>query len=124
MAYEDPTDVRYQTFLAAIRQRVCNVCLDQRNDGSCGLSGRRCAIEKHLAGVVQTVAAIDSDHMDDYVMAIESQVCCDCSEQDAAGRCGLRENGDCALHAYLSLVVDAIEDVRRAEGRPPLLACT
>ena len=121
MAHEYPSQVRYQTFLAAIQQRVCSVCMDQRDDGSCGLHGRVCAIEKHLPAVVAALSAIDSDRMDDYVMALESQVCGQC-EQDTAGRCALREKGDCALNAYLSLVVDAIQDVRRDEGRPPLEA--
>ena len=121
MAQENPSDARYRTFLAAIQRRVCTVCMDQKDDGSCGLHGRLCAVEKHLPGVVEAISAIDSDRMDDYVTALESQVCGGCSE-DASGRCSLREKGDCALHAYLSLVVDAIQDVRRDEGRPPLEA--
>ena len=124
MAQENPRDARYQTFLMAIQRRVCTVCMDQKDDGSCGLHGRLCAIEKHLPGVVAAVSAIDSDRMDDYVSALESQVCGQCSEQDASGRCALRERGNCALHTYLSFVVDAIQDVRRAEGRPPLEAST
>jgi hypothetical protein len=96
--------------------------MDQKDDGSCDLHGRVCAIEKHLSGVVQAITAIDSDRMDDYVSAIEGQVCGHCSEQDASGTCTLREKGDCALYVYLSLVVDAIQDVRVAEGRPPLRA--
>lgn len=122
MAQETPSDARYEAFLAAIQRRVCTVCMDQKDDGSCGLRGRTCAIEKHLPGVVEAVSAIDSDHMDDYIAALESQVCGHCSEQDAAGHCGLRAKGECALHAYLSLVVDAIQEVREAEGRPPLQA--
>jgi hypothetical protein len=120
VAQEGANDARYETFLAAIQRRVCTVCLDQKDDGSCGLRGRTCAIEQHLPGVVQVVSAIDSDHMDDYVTALESQVCGQCPQQDDSGHCGLREKGECALHAYLSLVVDAIQDVREAEGRPPL----
>ena len=50
--------------------------------------------------------------MDDYVAAVEAQVCSRCGESDEHGRCGLRERGDCALSTYLSLVVDAIEEVR------------
>ena len=122
MAQEDPGDARYQTFLAAIQRRVCTVCMDQKDDGSCGLQGRTCAIEQHLPGVVEAVSAIDSDHMDDYVAALESQVCGHCTQQDTSGHCASREKGECALHAYLSLVVEAIQDVREAEGRPPLQA--
>jgi hypothetical protein len=122
VAEETPGDARYEAFLEAIQRRVCTVCLDQKDDGSCGLRGRTCAIEKHLPDVVRVVTAIDSDHMDDYVAALESEVCGSCSEQDASGHCAIREKGRCALHAYLSLVVDAIQDVREAEGRPPLRA--
>ena len=122
MVRDDRSNARYETFLAAIQRRVCTVCMDQKDDGSCGLRGRQCAIEKHLPGVVEAVASIESDHMDDYIAALESQVCGQCSEQDTAGRCGLREKGDCALHAYLALVVEAIQDVREGEGLSPLEA--
>jgi hypothetical protein len=122
VAEETPGDARYEAFLEAIQRRVCHVCLDQKDDGSCGLRGRACAIEKHLPDVVRVVTAIDSDHMDDYVAALESQVCGHCAQQDTSGHCGLREKGERALHSYLSLVVDAIQDVREAEGRPPLQA--
>ncbi len=114
-------DVRYEAILTAIQARVCRVCMDQKDDGTCGLRKRVCAIETHLPGVVQVVAGIDSDRMEDYVAALESQVCGGCAQQDASGSCSLRQEGECALHSYLSLVVDAIQDLRRAEGRPPLL---
>jgi hypothetical protein len=114
-------DVRYEAILTTIQARVCKVCMDQKDDGTCGLRKRVCAIETHLPGVVQVVAGIDSDRMDDYVAALESQVCGGCAQQDAAGSCSLRQEGECALHSYLSLVVDAIQDLRRAEGRAPLL---
>jgi hypothetical protein len=115
---EIPTDARYEAFLAAIQRRVCSVCLDQKDDGSCGLRGRTCAIERHLPDVVRTLTAVDSPSMDDYVAALESRVCGQCSEQDASGRCALRVRGDCALHAYLSLVVDAVQEVGAAGGLP------
>jgi hypothetical protein len=114
-------DVRYEAILTAIQARVCRVCMDQKDDGSCGLRKRVCAIETHLPGVVRAVSTIDSDRMDDYVAALESQVCGGCAQQDSEGSCSLRAEGECALHSYLSLVVDAIQDLRRAEGRPPLL---
>lgn len=116
---ESPKDERYQVVWDAIQRKVCSVCLDQRDDGSCGLSGRVCAIERHLPGVVQTVLSIESDRMDEYVAEIEAQICGRCSQQDAQGRCSLRSEGDCALYAYLHLIVDAIQEVKEAEGRSP-----
>jgi len=55
--------------------------------------------------------------MDEYVYAIEDQVCRRCHEQDAQGRCRLRDRGEFALYTYLPLVVDAIEEVKGGESR-------
>lgn len=104
-------DGKRQAYLESIRARVCAVCLDSRDDGSCGLTGRGCAIEAHLPGVVDAILATRSQHVDDYLTAIRSQVCSRCSDQDGAGLCAVRGAGDCALNAYLSLVVDAVEAV-------------
>ena len=104
----------YQTYMNAIRQRVCAVCLDGRGDGSCGLTGRLCAIEAHLPRVVQAIAALQSNRMDDYVKAIESQVCGSCEQVGPDGDCRQRDLGECALATYLYLVIDAIDEVGRA----------
>lgn len=110
---------RRESYMKAIRSRVCAVCLDARDDGSCGLTGRSCAIEEHLPGVAAAIATTRSRRIDDYIDAIRAQVCSCCRHQDAAGVCALRGASDCALETYLSLVVEAIEDV---EG--PLLPGT
>jgi hypothetical protein len=105
-------DERYVAYRDAIRRRVCAPCLDGRGDGFCGLTGHTCAIEAHLPDIVETVMAVDSDRMVDYVVAIEARVCGKCEQRGPSGECRLRDSGDCALAAYLSLVVDAVEEVR------------
>ena len=103
----------YRAYWEAIVRRVCSVCLDQGTDGSCGLThARMCALQSHLPAVVETILSIESDRMDEYVAAVEAQVCTGCGESDSEGRCGTRDRGECALSSYLALVVDAIEDVR------------
>lgn len=104
-----------QAFRDAIRRHVCSVCLDQADDGSCARRGRVCGIDRHLPALIDAIAAVNSNRMDEYVAAVESQICSAC-EQDAGGRCNVRDRGDCALYMYLSLVVDAIEEVK--EARP------
>lgn len=101
----------YQAYWEAIQRRVCGACLDQANDGSCGLEHRVCALERHLPALVNALVAIRSDRMDEYVAAIEAQVCRQCPEQDACGQCGLRDHARCSLYAYLPLLVDAVEEV-------------
>lgn len=107
---EPVTDLKYRTYWSAIRRHVCSICLDQRSDGSCGLEGRVCAIERQLSGVVKTILGVKSDRMDDFVDAIESRVCTKCPEQDASGHCSSRSKGICALYTYLPFIVDAVEE--------------
>jgi hypothetical protein len=102
---------RERAYLEAIRARVCHVCLDQRDDGSCGLTQRTCAIEGHLPRLAAVLAGIDSRQMDAYDTAVRAEICPSCSQQDAEGHCAIREAGDCALLTYLPLVLDAIESV-------------
>lgn len=107
----EPKNGKYQAYWDAIRQKVCSVCLDQAHDGTCGLTKRTCAIERHLPRLAEVLSSIDSSRMDEYVAAVEAQICSRCPEQDAQGRCGLRNEGECALYTYLPLVIEAIEEV-------------
>lgn len=119
MSEAQPED-RYRYYRDAIRQRVCAVCLDGADDGSCGLSGSlACAIEEHLPSVVEVVRDVGRGHGSAHAAAIEARVCSRCSHRDAFGLCHLRRDGRCALVVYLPLIVEAIEevDVRRG-GRP------
>ena len=104
----------YRAYQDAILRRVCGVCLDQRDDGTCGLTKRTCAIQDHLPAVVNAVVAVQSDRMDEYEDAVRAQVCAPCGREDAQGRCLLRDHGECALNTYLFLVVEAVEEVREA----------
>jgi hypothetical protein len=109
-ARTDSTD----TYWEAIRGRACAACLDAADDGSCGLRGRLCSLAAQLPAIVKAIASVESSRMDEYVQAIEDHVCRRCQEQDAAGNCRLRDDGQCALYTYLPLVVDAVEEVKLA----------
>jgi hypothetical protein len=101
----------------AVRAAACGACLDVADDGSCGLRDRLCAVPAQLPLVVAAALRVDSGRMDEYFQAIEDDVCGDCHESDAEGRCGLRDHGRCALYTYLPLIVDAIDEVRALPGR-------
>ena len=116
----DASDQRYGAYGEAIRARVCAVCLDRRDDGSCHLAGGRlCAIEDHLPRLLEAILAVQSDRMDAYVEAVKSQVCGACSGRDPDDYCPFRNSAECALWTYLPLVVDAVEEVRKAGGTTP-----
>jgi hypothetical protein len=107
---------QYLVYWNAIQRRVCAVCLDVADDGTCGLPrGRTCALPTQLPAIIEAILHVESEHMDDYVAAIEAAVCARCPEQDEHGRCGLRDRAACGLYTYLPLVVDAIEEVKSGQ---------
>ena len=104
-------DERYRAYGDAIRKRVCRQCLDQADDGTCGLRGRVCALELHLPEIVRALVGVRSDRMDDYTAAVEEQVCSRCSAEAGSGDCRVRDRAECALYSLLPLVVEAVEEV-------------
>jgi hypothetical protein len=105
--------VDYEAHRAAVRRRVCAVCLDTDADGACRRTLRgECALRDRLPLVVDTVRAVRCDRMDEYVAAVERAICSGCASQDGVGRCLRREEGACTLHAFLPLVVDVVEELR------------
>ncbi|MBZ5617144.1 MAG: hypothetical protein LAQ69_00225 [Acidobacteriia bacterium] len=54
---------------------------------------------------------MESDDINQYLQAIRRNVCSVCIDQARDGSCETRQRVECALDAYLLLVVDAIEEV-------------
>ncbi len=96
----------------AIRNQVCEVCLDRHDDGTCGLKRRVCAIAEHLPRAIDVAMAIEGGGMDTYYDALEREVCSRCSYQNLDGHCRSRTRGECALYLYLPLVVEALRAAR------------
>lgn len=118
MSNEQDED-KYRDYREAIRRRVCAICLDGADDGSCGLGGAvTCAIDEHLPRVVDVVVDVGERRESAYAAAIEARVCSHCIHRDALGLCHLRRDGRCTIAVYLPLVVEAIQEVeaRRRGG--------
>ena len=111
MTSDDRTLTRFQAYWDAIRQHVCGVCLDQADDGECGITQRTCALQVHLPRLAEVLSKVQSTRMDEYEAAVRAEICPGCSGQDAQGHCALREQAACALYAYLPLVLEAVESV-------------
>jgi hypothetical protein len=108
---------RLDVFREALKERVCGICFDRNDNGTCGLPpGRVCALEGHLPEIVKAVESVHSFDLTPYVEGIRSQVCPNCS-QDEHGRCVFRDNFDCSVDNFLLLVVDTIEEVKRRESQ-------
>jgi hypothetical protein len=104
-----------------VQATVCRVCTDRTNEGSCGLDDPgSCALFRLFPQVARAVQATHSDDIRDYIQAIREQVCSICQMQDAEGHCETRERVDCALDAYLLLIVDAIEEATGRKFQRPI----
>ena len=96
---------------AIIRNRICNVCTAREANGDCGLdepSG--CALFRLFPQVAEAIQSVTSDDINQYLEAIRRKVCSVCTDQARDGSCEARQQVQCALDAYLLLVVDAIEE--------------
>jgi hypothetical protein len=94
-----------------LRKRICGVCTDRTTEGECGREHPAdCALFRLLPEVVGAIRTVDSDDIRDYIDAIRRGVCSICVLERADGSCEERQQVQCALDAYLLLVVDAIEE--------------
>ena len=74
MTNEDETRDRLQMYWDAIREHVCRTCLDQRDDGECGLARRSCALQAHLPRLAEVLSRVQSPRMDEYEAAVRAEI--------------------------------------------------
>jgi hypothetical protein len=92
-----------------VRNRICAVCSDRTIAGNCG-SEETCALFDLFPLVARAIQSVKSDDIQQYLEAIQRDVCSVCLEQGPDGSCEKRRQVRCALDAYLLLIVDAIEE--------------
>ena len=108
-------DRSFDELEAIVRNRICSVCSDRTAAGECGKENPSdCALFRLFPQVAQAIQSVDSNDIHQYIDAIRSNVCSVCREQARDGSCEVRQQVQCAIDAYLLLVVDAIEE---ATGR-------
>ena len=96
---------------AIVRKKICSVCSDRTMDGDCGLEQpSTCALFALFPQVASAIQSTQSNDIQDYIQAIRAGVCTVCEKQAKDGSCETRHQVQCALDAYLVLVVDAIEE--------------
>jgi hypothetical protein len=94
----------------AVRRRVCAVCLDGQDDGTCGLESARCAVDEHLPRLVEAILDVRDRRDGAYASAVEARVCARCTHRDEHGLCRMRRDGRCAIALYLPLIIEAVEE--------------
>ena len=98
-------------YLKALKQNVCSICVDSNELGGCTLNEKEsCAVELFLPQIIEVVHSIDSAKMKDYKDELRKTVCVECRAREG-GDCYLREDANCSLDRYFSLIVETIQKV-------------
>jgi len=99
-----------------IRNRVCVVCPEYAPTARCGAGlDSGCALLRFLPEVAGAVLSVPGGEITDCVRAVRGRVCESCA-QDPAAWCGWSGQSQCALDAYLPVVIRAVREA--AGGRP------
>ena len=94
-----------------LRCRVCGSCMDCDVDGTATIASRHeCApLFERLPEVVETVSRIHSTEINEYVTALQENICAQCFHQHLDGSCRLRDESRCALFYHLGPIIAVIE---------------
>jgi hypothetical protein len=99
-------------YLNAIKENVCSICVDSNDKGNCTLNSKEaCAVEIYLPQIVELIHENESEKLSEIHKKLKETICVDCDTQDEFGVCYLREDANCSLDRYFSLVVDTINRV-------------
>ena len=103
-------------YLKAIQDRVCSICVDSNEKGNCTLNKEEtCAVRFYLDQIVEVVHNTDTEDLMIYHNKLKDVVCRDCRAQNEEGNCYLREDSNCSLDRYFSLIVETIKLVDKGK---------
>ena len=98
-------------YFKAIKQNVCSICVDSSEKGNCTLNAKEsCAVELFLPKIIEIVHSSEDEDINQLQNKLRETVCVECKTQEG-GNCYLREDANCSLDRYFSLIVEIIQKV-------------
>ena len=92
-----------------LRNDICQNCFAAEPGGACNFRETgHCPLFARLGDIMDIVNSVRDDSLDPYLDKIRTIICSSCA-QKPSGYCAQREHLNCALDAYLPLVVSIIE---------------
>jgi hypothetical protein len=99
-------------YLKAIKQNVCEICVDSSEKGKCTLNKNEfCAVELYLPKIVEVIHNNENEELVKIYKILREKICADCNTQDSDGYCQLREDANCSLDRYFYLIKETIQKV-------------
>ncbi|MBU1098286.1 MAG: hypothetical protein CVV23_02670 [Ignavibacteriae bacterium HGW-Ignavibacteriae-2] len=99
-------------YLKAIKENICSICVDSSEEGECILTEKEiCAVEIYLPKIVELIHGSQTDNIFDLHLELRDKICSDCKTSKNKEHCHLRDDSNCALDRYFSIIVDTIQKV-------------
>ncbi len=103
-------------YLNAIRQNVCSICVDSDEHCRCTLSSdESCAIEFYLPQIVEIVINSESEDIHSLHNKLHEKICVSC-RNESSGNCYLRDDANCSIDRYFSLIVETIQKTSKGNN--------
>ena len=100
-------------YLKAIKQNVCSICVDSNERGGCSLTDKEtCAVELYLPQIVEIVTQAEAENIHELRKQLRDVVCANCRNEEN-GNCYLRDDANCSLDRYFSLIIETIQKVNK-----------
>ena len=101
-----------EKYIKAIEENVCSICVDSTTEGNCTLNKNElCAVKYYLPKILEVVQGTDTDEIEKYKEQLADIVCKECRNEESEGNCYLREDANCSLDRYFSIIVETIKKV-------------
>ncbi len=112
-----------QTELAdRLRKKICAECAFQTAEMCRRTPDTECRLFELFPLVVQAILATESDRLEDYLKAVDENVCAVCINHSMDGTCP-RRNHVCALDGQLAAIVETINEATGRSFRIQSRAC-
>ena len=101
-----------EKYIKAVENNICRMCIDSNENGECVLTdSEKCAVEMYLPQIVKIVHELNSNNFDMHYKRIKSEICSNCKTREKNGKCYLKDNSNCSLDRYFSVIVETIKKV-------------
>lgn len=101
-------------YLKSIRDNVCSICVDSTEKGHCSLNAEEtCAVQIYLPEIVKIINSIESDSHQDYYQPLKDGICSKCETRSEESSCYLKEDANCSIDRYYSIIVDAVKAAKK-----------
>lgn len=99
-------------YRVALKQHVCTICCDSNEKGRCTLNDKEvCAVELYTDEIVEVVHQNADKTYDEIRQALRDSICAKCKTRNKNGYCYLKEDANCSLDRYFSVIIDIITKV-------------